>query len=86
MTTTQTPEGIVIKVRRYTLTGRPGTMGKLCYEYTTPVDITWNYADGTSRPGPRAGSYVDHGSGLSELRSMLRRKFGRNITIIETWK
>jgi hypothetical protein len=53
--------------------------------YTTPADIDWPSADGTSRPGPRAGQYVGYGSGLDGLRSLLRRKYpGAKLT--ETWK
>jgi hypothetical protein len=55
------------------------------YSYTTPADIDWPSADGTSRPGPRAGQYVGYGSGLDGLRSLLRRKYpGAKLT--ETWK
>jgi len=62
--------------------GRPGGWS---YSWTTPEDITWNFPDGTSRPGPRAGSYVSYGSGLDALRGMLRRKYP-TARLIESWK
>lgn len=81
--------GTEIKIRRSVLYGNPGGRATRrlgwTYEYTTPVDIEWTSADGTTRPGPRAGEYISYGRGLAGLRSMLRRKFpGARLT--ETWK
>jgi hypothetical protein len=84
-----------IMIKRSKLT-RPGrTFGHQpwvwAYEYTTPVNIDWpHYTDGKpngeSHPGPRAGEYVGWGRGLAELHEMLRRKFGKDVQIIESWK
>ncbi len=73
---------VEIKIRRYELRGRPGSRPSTAYEYTTPADIPWP----GGRPGPRAGQYVNYGSGLADLRDMLRRKYGRNVKLTETWK
>jgi len=56
-----------------------------CYSYTTPVDVDWRSADGTIRPGPRAGEYITYGRGLDALRGMLRRKYGPAVKIVTTW-
>lgn len=87
MTTTQT-EGLVIKLRRFTLTSdRNARFAKTCYEFVTPVDIDWKNADGSTRPGPRAGSWTGcPGSGLADAKKILKRTFGSSTTFIETWK
>ena len=76
-----------IKLRRYTLTSSfPGRVGRLSYEYQTPVDIDWPNGDGTSRPGPRAGAWTGApGSGIADTRQRLRRMFP-GAHLIETWK
>lgn len=73
-----------IKVRRAPLETRRGLTW--IYDYTTPVDVTWTGSDGSVRPGPRAGGWIEYGTGLGALRDMLRRKHGRGVRITETWK
>ena len=68
--------------RQYPAVARRGPAWRWVYSYSTPVDVTW--PDG--RPGPRAGEYITYGTGLADLRSMLRRKYGRDAQITETWK
>lgn len=63
---------------------RPGA--PWAYDWQTPDDITWTRPDGTTRPGPRAGGWVAYGTSLTELRAMLRRKFGPAAVIEPTWE
>jgi hypothetical protein len=80
---------VQIKVKRerqYPVVARPGPAWHWLYSYTTPEDITWNFPDGTSRPGPRAGEWISFGTRLVDLRDVLRRKYGRHVQITETWK
>jgi hypothetical protein len=83
--TTNTAGPAEIKVRRHTM--RRGTArAGWTYEYVTPVDITWDNGDGTSRPGPRAGEWATTNNGsIAAVRAILRDQFpGARIT--ETWK
>jgi hypothetical protein len=76
-----------IRVRRSPLRqarvgGRP--LGWV-YDYVTPVDIDWHSADGTSRPGPRAGSWTAANRPIADLRKYLRRTYP-NAELVEEWK
>jgi hypothetical protein len=74
---------VTVKIKREQgANARPGMRPPgWVYSYTTPVDV--NYG---ARRGPRAGEYIVYGKGLAGLRDMLRRKHGRGVTLIETWK
>jgi hypothetical protein len=75
-----------ITVRRAAVSNGPGRYDSWVYSYTTPADIDWADSSGTTRPGPRAGQYVEYGKGLAGLRDVLRRKYGRDVRITEEWK
>jgi hypothetical protein len=51
------------------------------YEYTTPEPVTW--PAGRTIP---AGTFMAYGKNIASLRSMLRRKYGRDVVITETWR
>lgn len=70
------------QLRQARIGGRP--LGWV-YDYVTPVDIDWKNRDGTTRPGPRAGSWTAANRPLGDLRSYLRRNFP-GVTLIEEWK
>lgn len=78
--------GTEIQVRRFTLRSDMYRYASFGYEYRTPVDIDWRNADGTTRPGPRAGSWTPApGKGIADARRILKGMFpGAELT--ETWK
>jgi hypothetical protein len=55
------------------------------YDYITPVDIDWKNHDGTTRPGPRAGSWTAANRPIADLRKYLHRTFP-DATLFEEWK
>jgi hypothetical protein len=69
-------------LRQARIGGRP--LG-FVYDFVTPADITWNYRDGTSRPGPRAGSCSAGNRPIAELRAYLRRTYP-DAELAEEWK
>lgn len=70
------------ELRQARIGGRP--LGWV-YDYVTPVDIDWKSADGTTRPGPRAGSWTAANRPIADLRKYLRRTFP-DATLVEEWK
>jgi hypothetical protein len=78
---------VTIKIKRERVIGAGNhLLRSWLYSYTTPVDVEWVIPASAPRLGPRAGDWITYGHGLESLRDMLRRKYGRDVKITETWK
>lgn len=74
-----------IKVKRTAVTPQFRVSVYWVYSYKTPADETLKRGDGSEFFRP-AGTWVEWGTGKDDFKSFLRRKFGRDIKIVETWK
>jgi hypothetical protein len=81
-------EPVIVSIKRERVIGAGNHMLRSwLYSYTTPVDVEYVIPSVSStRQGPRAGDWITYGHGLEDLRYVLRRKFGRDVKIVETWE
>lgn len=82
-----TAQQVTINVRRHRLvsdfTGRR-PMG-LLYSWQLPETRVLNRPDGTKLV-QLAGSWIEYGTSVVELRGYLKRAYGRAVIINEAWK
>lgn len=76
--------GPEVLLRRAPLTTRFGTRWN--YDYTTPEPVEYRDSRGTVYATVPAGGWITYGGGLASLQDMLKRKHGRTVKIVETWK
>lgn len=80
---------VEVELRREPLYGNPGGQATrrlgFIYGYKTLGDESLTRHDGTGFFLP-AGTWVEYGSRLGDLRDYLRRKYGRGTTFAEPWK
>lgn len=83
-----TTEPVTIQIKRERVTGAGNhLLRSWLYSYTTPTDVEYVIPSvSTTRQGPRAGDWIVYGHGLEDLRDVLKRKFGRDVKLVETWK
>jgi hypothetical protein len=82
----ETPvQATITRARQYPVVARPGPAWHWLYSYAVSIDRGGLRFDGTPW-AIAAGVPVDYGTGLVDLRDMLKRKYGRNVKITETWK
>lgn len=77
-------EQITIQIKRESLRTRLGLTWT--YSWTTPEPIHYRDASGEIYNSVPAGTWISYGKGIIALRDMLKRKFGPNVKLIETWK
>lgn len=71
----------ITRAKQYPVVARPGPAWRWTYSWTADND-----GHLVTMPDGRVANGGSYGPGLGSLVDMLRRKFGRDVTIVKAWE